>query len=231
MLTSAVITQLALYILYILIPLLVLYFIYLMVTKAFNDMGFSSVEAIIIVFLSFLLGSGLLDAYIGIHFSAIPLFVYGNWMVGINTGGAIIPIVLSVYLAIKNRINTLRLFIGIAFVTVVTYFVTYPDPEKGIVSVFPFWLLPVVTASLASIILLWKEKQKAAPFAYICGTLGVLLGADFFHLWELLGMSIKVKTPAIIGGASVFDMVFLTGLLAVIFDGIVIYQERKKPND
>jgi uncharacterized membrane protein len=230
MITAAVITQLALYILYILIPLLVLYFIYLMITKAFNDMGFSSLEAIVIVFISFLLGSGLLDTYIGIQFSAIPLFVYGNWMVGINTGGAIIPIMLSIYLTVKNKINTLRLFIGIASVTIVTYFVTYPDPEKGIVSVFPFWLLPVFTASLASIVLLWKKKQKAAPFAYICGTLGVLLGADFFHLWELLGTPIRIKTPAIIGGASVFDMVFLTGILAVIFDGIIIYQERKKPN-
>ena len=74
MITAAVITQLALYILYILIPLLVLYFIYLMVTKAFNDMGFSSFEAIVIVFISFLLGSGLLDTYVGIQFSAIPIF-------------------------------------------------------------------------------------------------------------------------------------------------------------
>ena len=230
-LATSVLTQLSAYLLYILLPILVLYIVYLVITKAFNDMGFSSLEAIIIVFVSFLLGSGLFDDYVGISFSNIPLFIYGNWMVGINTGGAIIPIILSIYLSVKHKIKWLYLLVGILVVAVITYAVTYPDPQKGIVANFPFWLLPVLFASVASIVLSWKEKRKAAPLAYICGTIGVLIGADFFHLIELLGYEVSSRTPAVIGGASVFDMVFITGILAVIVDGILIQQERRKSGE
>ena len=226
-----ILTQLSAYLLYLLIPLLVLYIVYLIITKAFNDMGFTSVEAIIIVFISFLLGSGFFDDYVGFSFSNIPLFESGNWIVGINTGGAIIPIVLSIYLVLKNRLKGQWILIGIVLVAIITYFVTYPDPQRGIVSRFPYWLLPIVFASVISIVLSWKIKNKAAPLAYISGTIGVLIGADFFHLIELLGNEVATKTPAVVGGASVFDMVFITGILAVIIDGILLHQERRSSND
>jgi len=224
----SVLTQLGHFLLIITLPTLAFYIGYLIITKAFNDMGFSSLEAIIIVFVSFILGAGIVDEYVGISFANIHLFTYGNWLVGINTGGAIIPIILSIYLAIKNKLQVKKVFLGIILVAVITYFVTAPDPQKGIVSKFPFWLLPIFIASLTSIILLWKDKRKAAPFAYICGTIGVLIGADFFHLYSLLGNEINVTRNAIIGGANVFDMVFITGILAVIVDGILIYQEKRK---
>lgn len=224
----SVLTQLGHFLLIITLPTLAFYIGYLIITKAFNDMGFSSLEAIIIVFVSFILGAGIVDEYVGISFANIHLFTYGNWLVGINTGGAIIPIILSIYLAIKNKLQVKKVFLGITLVAVITYFVTAPDPQKGIVSKFPFWLLPIFIASLTSIILLWKDKRKAAPFAYICGTIGVLIGADFLHLYSLLGNEINVTRNAIIGGANVFDMVFITGILAVIVDGILIYQEKRK---
>ena len=224
----SVLTQLGHFLLIITLPTLAFYIGYLIITKAFNDMGFSSLEAIIIVFVSFILGAGIVDEYVGISFANIHLFTYGNWLVGINTGGAIIPIILSIYLVIKNKLQTKKVILGIILVAVITYFVTAPDPQKGIVSKFPFWLLPIFIASLTSIILLWKDKRKAAPFAYICGTIGVLIGADVFHLIDLLSFGISEETSAIIGGAVIFDMVFITGILAVIVDGILIYQEKRK---
>ena len=228
MLATMILSSLFLYLLYILIPILVIYIGYLIITKAFNDMGFTSFEAIIIIFASLILGAGFIDDLVGISFSNIPLFTYNtNWIVGINTGGAIIPILLSIYLTIKNKFQPLKIIIGIIIVAIITYFVTYPDPEKGIVSQFPYWLLPVLCASIVSIILLWKDKQKAAPFAYISGTLGVLIGADVFHLFSLLQYNLETTRNAVIGGANVFDMVFITGILAVIVDGILIYQEKK----
>lgn len=226
MLATSVLTQISAYILYILLPLLALYFVYLIITKAFKNMGFASFEALIIVFVSFLLGSGIVDEYIGFSFSNIHLFVYGSWIVGINTGGAVIPIILSIYLSIKNKLQLSRILLGTIIVALITYFVTEPIPEKGIVAKFPFWLLPVFFASLASIILSWKDKRKAAPLAYISGTMGVLIGADFLHLISLIETEIQTTRNAVIGGASVFDMVFITGILAVIVDGILIYRER-----
>jgi uncharacterized membrane protein len=216
------------YIFYILLPILVIYLGYLIVTKAFNDMGFTSFEAIIIVFISFILGAGVLDEYTGISFANIHLITYNNWFIGINTGGAIIPIILSIYLCIKNKLEMKKVLVGIMIVAVITYFVTFPDPQKGIVSRFPFWLLPVFFASLASIILLWHDKRKAAPFAYISGTIGVLIGADVFQLFLLLQSELPSAKNAIIGGADIFDMVFITGILAVIVDGLLVYQEKLK---
>ena len=216
------------YILYIILPILVLYIGYLIVTKAFNDMGFTSFEAIIIVFISFILGAGILDEYTGFSFANIHLITYNNWCIGINTGGAVIPIILSIYLYIKNKLQMKKVLVGIMIVAVITYFVTFPDPQKGIVSRFPFWLLPVFFASLASIILLWYDKRKAAPFAYISGTIGVLIGADVFQLFSLLQSELPSAKNAIIGGTDIFDMVFITGILAVIVDGLLIYQEKLK---
>lgn len=217
--------QIGLYLLYIMLPILALYFAYEILTKGFKYMGFSSVEAIIIVFVCFILGYGLIDDYVGISFANIHLFNYNNWKIGINTGGAIIPILLSVYLIIKKKIKLKYVGFGILIVTITTYFVTTPEPDKGIVSYFPFWLFPAFFAALTSIILLWKQFRKAAPLAYISGTIGVLIGADFLHLWELLNYSVNDKT-AVIGGANVLDMVFLTGILAVIIDGLVMYKQR-----
>jgi uncharacterized membrane protein len=221
--------QLAGYLMVVLLPILALYIVYLIVTNAFRDMGFSSLEAIVIVFVSFLLGAGIIDEYIGISFSNIHLFTYHEyWLVGINIGGAVIPILLSIYLFIKNKLKVLLVFLGILIIAIISFFVTYPDPERGIVSSFPHWMFPIIIASLVSVFLYWKEKRKAAPLAYIIGTLGVLIGADCFHLISLLENEVNTTRNAIIGGANVFDMVFITGILAVFLDGLLLFQEKRK---
>lgn len=191
-------------------------------------MGFSSLEAIIIVFAALLLGAGYIDDLVGFSFSNIYLFSSGNWRVGINTGGAIIPIIMSLYLIYKNKIKPANVVIGLIVVTIITYLVTYPKPSSGIVSPYPYFLLPAIFASITSVILLRKNFRKAAPLAYISGTLGVLIGADFFHLAELLSYTPDDVTPAIIGGAAVFDMIFITGILAVVLDGILMFRQKKK---
>lgn len=99
------------YIIVVLLPLLAFYIGYLILSRAFHEMGFSSWEAIIIVFVSFFLGSGLADGIAGIRFSNISLFTYNTyWVVGINVGGALIPILLSIYLSMKNKLPLVRVF-------------------------------------------------------------------------------------------------------------------------
>ena len=219
-------TQIGLYLIYILIPLLVLYIAYLIITKAFKDMGFSSVEAIIIVFVSFLFGFEII--IFGFNISNIYLFSYENWRIAINMGGAVIPILLSVYLTIKKKIPIKKIAIGIAIVTITAFFVTQPVADRGIVASFPYWLFPAFFASLSSVFLSWKDFIRAAPLAYISGTIGVLIGADFFHLPELLSYSTEEVTTAVIGGADVFDMIFITGIIAVLVDGMLMYQQKSK---
>jgi len=217
------------YLVVIFLPLLAFYIVYLILSRAFHEMGFSSWEAVVIVFVSFLLGSGLVDDATGVRFSDVALFTYHTyWLVGINVGGALIPLLLSIYLAWKNKLRLIWVLGGITFVAAITYFVTYADPEQGIVSTFPFWLLPVVCASLFSVLFTWREERKAAPFAYVIGTLGVLIGADLLHLSELLAAPIQTTTNAVIGGASVFDMVFITGVLAVFLDSLFLYKRKRR---
>jgi len=216
------------YLLILSIPLLFIYLGYLLATNAFEEMGFSTTEAIIIILASLLLGSGFLDNLFSIPFSSLPITQYNNWTISINTGGALIPTLLSIYLIVKNKISLKILSISIAATTLTTYLVTTPDPTKGIVSPFPLWLIPAIIASAASIILYRKHTRKAAPLAYISGTIGVIIGADLLHLPQLLSYQISTHQNAIIGGASVFDMIFITGMIAVILDGALITNKRQK---
>jgi len=57
------------------------------------------------------------------------------------------------------------------------------------------------------------NHEMAAPLAYICGTLGVLTGADLLRLKDIA----KLGTPiGSMGGAGTFDGIFLTGIVAVL---------------
>ncbi|RLF53304.1 MAG: hypothetical protein DRN24_01325 [Thermoplasmata archaeon] len=226
MFTMIDLMQIALWILYISLPVLVIYFIYLFLTKAFRYMGFTSAEAIVIVFVSFLFGFDII--LFGFNISNIYLFSYGNWRIGINMGGAIIPIVLSIYLTVKKKLPLKKIVIGTTIVAVIAYVVTTPVEYKGIIASFPYWLLPAFFASLNSVFLSWKDFIKAAPLAYISGTVGVLIGADFFHLPELLSIEVDKPINAVIGGADVFDMIFITGVIAVVLDGLIMFRQRSK---
>ena len=223
--------NIALWILYVSLPVFFIYMFYLILTKAFRYMGFSSIEASIIVLISFLFFLveliNLNIVIIGFNISNIYLFSYNNWDVGVNMGGGIIPIILSIYLYFKKNLDLKKMLIGIFAVSIVTYLVTYVDPSKGIVATVPLAFVPALFASMISIFFLYKDFKKAAPFAYVSGTIGVLIGADFFHLYELLNHSIDVKTNSVIGGGNVLDMIFITGIIAVIVDGILMYRQRK----
>ena len=145
--------------------LLLGFVLFLVLTHAFRNMGLSMTEAVVIIVGSFLLGQGILDEAVGVPFSNLPLLTYGSWRVGVNLGGAVVPLLLCLYLVWKHRLPWRGLLLGVLLVGVVAYLVTVPDPARGIVARFPWWLLPVAVASLGSVVLLWGQRWKAAPFA------------------------------------------------------------------
>jgi hypothetical protein len=51
------------------------------------------------------------------------------------------------------------------------------------------------------------DPEQSAPLAYVCGTLGVLLGADISRLEEIRRLG---APQASIGGAGTFDGIFNT---------------------
>ena len=217
--------DIAMWILRIAIPIVIFYVIYLILTKAFRYLGFSAIESTLIVVVSFIFMFPIV--VFGYDISNIAIFSYNGWYVGINTGGALIPIILSIYLIVKRKVPLLKFGLAVLIVTLITFFVTTPVPSQGIVSHFPYWLLPGIIACICSVALLKKDFLKGASLTYASGTLGVLIGADFLHLFELLSYEpTKLGTMATIGGAVVFDLIFLTGILSVLIYGVIMYKYR-----
>jgi uncharacterized membrane protein len=137
-----------------------------------------------------------------------------NWpatVLAVNVGGAVIPTLLSLYLIVKNELYRKSAW-GTAIVALACYWLSDPVPGLGIA--IPVFYPPVVAAVVA----LSMSRRYAAPLAYICGSLGTLIGADLMNLGNIRGMGAPVMS---IGGAGTFDGIFLVGLLAVVLAGVV----------
>lgn len=137
-------------------------------------------------------------------------------VIAINLGGAVIPVILSIYLIVKNRLYPGSV-LAVGIVTVVVHLVAYPVPGVGIAA--PMFIPPLVAAVVALII----SRQHAAPLAYIAGSLGTLIGADLLNLSRIQGLGAPVAS---IGGAGKFDGIFMTGLIAVLLASL---GSRKRP--
>lgn len=131
----------------------------------------------------------------------------GKVLVALNVGGGLIPVSFSLYLLAHNPLPPVQVVLAVAIVTAVCYSVSRPIPHLGIG--MPVFIAPI-TAALVAVILLPKES---APLAYICGTIGVLVGADLLRLKDVRRLGAPVAS---IGGAGTFDGVFITGIVAVL---------------
>ena len=127
-------------------------------------------------------------------------------ILALNLGGAIIPVVLSVYLWIRNRLGTVAL-LATTVVSIAVYMMATPVPGVGIA--VPTFIPPLIAAVTALLL----SRRSAPALAYVAGTLGTLIGADLLNLPRLQGLGAPVAS---IGGAGTFDSVFLTGILAVL---------------
>lgn len=127
-------------------------------------------------------------------------------IIAVNVGGALIPVILSLYLLLKNGFF-LRAVVAVGVVTIVVHQFAYPVRGVGIsVPIF----IPPIAAALVAMMLAWRQ---AAPLAYVAGTLGTLIGADLLNLGRVQGLGAPIAS---IGGAGTFDGVFVTGIIAVL---------------
>jgi uncharacterized membrane protein len=152
-------------------------------------------------------------------------------VVSINVGGAIVPLVFSAYLLTHLSTGLVVTLCATAIVAAIAKLLARPMPGVGIT--LPTFVPPLVAALVAHVLVVVTggTPAGAAPVAYIAGTLGTLIGADLLNLPRILrgslvqsaGRSIPVTgdspTPkfiASIGGAGIFDGIFITGILAPI---------------
>jgi len=125
-------------------------------------------------------------------------------VVALNVGGALIPILVSLYLLIRTGM-IVRMVIGTAIVTAVVHSLAQLVPGAGIT--VPMFVPPIVAAAVALLL----AFRRAPPVAYVAGSMGTLIGADLMNLGQIARLGAPVVS---IGGAGTFDGVFLTGILA-----------------
>ena len=147
--------------------------------------------------------------FFGMQYQVPVLMQRPGTMIAVNIGGALIPTVMSLYLLARYELWG-RGLIAVAIVAAVMHGLATPVPGLGIaVPVF----VPVVVTTIVAVVL---ARERAAPLAYIAGSMGTLIGADLLNLGNIGSLGAPIAS---IGGAGTFDGIFLTGIAAVLLAG------------
>lgn len=202
------------------LPVLFLLGYFHVITMGFEKLGVSP-ELTLVLFLLILLGSAV-NIPIGrqrmIYMEESRLF--GLWKsprvkaqgISVNLGGAVIPIIVSLYFifsAFRLGFDLQPFLWATLLMAVVSKLSARVVPGVGIT--LPVLVPPILSAIFA----LMLAPQHAAACAFISGTLGVLLGADILNLGRVLKQGSFVS----IGGAGVFDGIFLVGIISALLAG------------
>lgn len=146
-------------------------------------------------------------AWMDWRFKTPSNFQQKQTVLAVNLGGAIIPVLFSIYLLFLHPELFPQALIATAVVSLVVNGLARPAPGVGIV--LPLFIPPLLAALSAILI----APGNSPVVAYVAGTLGTLIGADLLNLRSLSRSGAEMAS---IGGAGTFDGIFLTGLLAVL---------------
>jgi len=199
------------------IPFLILFGLFHVVTSGFEKLGLPP-EIVIGVLFLMLVGS-LINIPLGRRrfveveesrfFGLIRQRKMQAQGLSINVGGAIIPLVLVAYLFL--RVPLQETLFASALMIAICFTLARFVPGKGIA--IPV-LFPAFFATLFALILAFDE---AAPVAFVSGVLGVLIGGDVLHLPRVMREGQGIMS---IGGAGVFDGIFLIAIIAAFLAGL-----------
>jgi uncharacterized membrane protein len=139
----------------------------------------------------------------------VPARWDGSTMVAINVGGAIMPVLISIYILAHWPGVLGPAMLGTAIVALVVNRFARAVPGMGIAT--PMLIPPITAAIVGS--LLGTTQHHVDAVAYVSGVLGTLIGADLVNLGKLRELGAPVAS---IGGAGTFDGIFLTGIVAVL---------------
>lgn len=163
---------------------------------AFKKLGFPPEYSIYFLFLS------LPGSFINIP---IKTFMPQNISIAVNAGGAVIPAIMSIFLA--RIADLIDVVIGVSIMTIILNRFSHPVKGSGI-RIHAF-----IPPFLASMVALLISPENAPLIAYISGTIGCLIGVDLVNLRKINEMGVKVIS---IGGAGTFDAIYLTGIISVL---------------
>lgn len=193
-----------------------------LVAIAFEKLGLSTGQGMLLLFSS-LLGSGINMRVVSIkaekpepdlqninpksllRMPALPFT--GHTQIAVNVGGCLVPLVFSASLMYRFPLDWPEIILAIGLVATVCYLTSRAIPGFGI------GMPPLIAPIAAALVAISVNHELAAPLAYICGTLGVIIGADLLHLRDVAKLGTSIAS---IGGAGTFDGIFLTGIVAVL---------------
>lgn len=132
--------------------------------------------------------------------------------ISINVGGAVIPVLAAFYFLLRTPVPLRETFLAIVFITIVSKIFAKFVPGQGIV------LSPFLVAILAVVFAFVVAPHQPAQVAFISGVLGVLFGADVLNIPRILRMGEGGILS--IGGAGVFDGIFLIGIISALLAGL-----------
>lgn len=200
----------------VLIPALVIFNLLLISEGVFESIGLRFYQAMLVT-VGALLGS-LID---------IPLIPLGEDLIAVNVGGALIPLFVTLKMVGRGRVSRPKSLAAVVLVSLVAYAAATPVPGLGIT--MPFYIAPLAGAVTG--LLLARGCRTAPGLAYAGGTMGTLLGADILNLANpdvLSALTADGPTVLSIGGAGIFDGIFVTGILAVLLAAYAGRGLRKK---
>ncbi|MDI3324477.1 DUF1614 domain-containing protein [Pontibacterium granulatum] len=129
---------------------------------------------------------------------------------GINLGGAVVPLVFLLHFFNLQPPATMDMIILTLLVTAVVYPMTRVDRKRGMI-VYLFGA--VVFAAVGALLL---DPENYLVLAYSAAVLGTLIGGDLLHLPQIKKLAEQRANTIIIGGGGVLDAIFLSGLLAMM---------------
>lgn len=145
-----------------------------------------------------------------------PVVSGGTTVVAVNVGGAVVPLIVSLYLIYSGFISgggtvlLYALFAGIIVVAVISNISAKSVRGRGIGFSF---LIPPLAALICALLLSTAVSGFAPVIAYVSGTLGIIIGADLLNIRKMAGRGADMIP---VGGAGTFDGVFLTGIIAAL---------------
>ncbi|ATZ61521.2 MAG: DUF1614 domain-containing protein [Methanosarcinales archaeon Met12] len=179
-------------------------FILYVVIKAFRDIGFTVFETLVL-----LLGSIVAFRFI----PDIPIYWYENTILSINVAGFLIPVIISAKMIKSGRAPFMECLVGVAVVAVIAYQLSEFIAGKGVLISNIY--LPSFVAAIIGVVLSKKVWNRVGPISYVSGSMGILVGADVVRLNEILAYQSPTLTVLSIGGAGIFDAIFIAGIIAV----------------
>ncbi len=151
-----------------------------------------------------------------IKFFPIPIIIQriDKLFLEVNVGGAIIPIVISIYLIteylMKNVVVIVAFMASLAISSLIIWQSSRIIPNIGITLPTS---LPVLLTLIFTLIATTLLHANPLAFSYSLGSLSTLLGADILNMRRVIR---TMRGYVSIGGAGVFDGIYITSLMSLI---------------